>query len=328
MIELLGRLPAADDAARAAVARRAQEVLRPAGALARLDEVAAWLAAWQRTPEPAVRSPGVIVFVGDHGVTSEGVSAYPRSVTQSMLVALRQDAATASVLAREVGATIDVVDTGVGVPTGNLRSDPALTRERFSECWALGREAVDGFGGDLLVLGEMGIGNTTSAAAVCCALFGLPAEDWTGRGTGIDETTLARKTRVIADAVARVGDESPLEILRQLGGTELVALASAVVEARRRSLPVVLDGFVVTAAAAPLELARNGALDHCLAGHCSSEPGHRLLLDKLDKPPLLDLDLRLGEGSGALFAVPLVRMAAACVTDVATLTEWGIDRPT
>jgi nicotinate-nucleotide--dimethylbenzimidazole phosphoribosyltransferase len=180
---------------------------------------------------------------------------------------------------------------------------------------------------DLLVLGEMGIANTTPAAAICAALFGGPAEEWTGLGTGIDEATYARKVEVVEAARRRVGDDAdPIEVLRQLGGAELVAIAGAAVEARLRSIPVILDGFVVTAAVAPLEVARPGALDHCLAGHCSGESGHRLLLDKLGKAPLLDLGLRLGEGSGALAAVPLVRLAAACVTEVATFEEWGLER--
>jgi nicotinate-nucleotide--dimethylbenzimidazole phosphoribosyltransferase len=158
-------------------------------------------------------------------------------------------------------------------------------------------------------------------------LFGGPAEEWTGRGAGIDEQGWANKVQVVEDARRRVGDGCPpMEVLRQVGGAELAAMCGAVLEARLRSLPLVLDGFVATAAAAPLEVARPGALDHCVAGHCSGEPGHRLLLDKLGKEPLLDLGLRLGEGSGALAAVPLVRLAARCVTDVATFEEWGLAR--
>jgi nicotinate-nucleotide--dimethylbenzimidazole phosphoribosyltransferase len=323
----LERLPAPDDASAAAVRARASEVLRPGGALARLDEIAVWLAGWQRTTDPRVERPAVAVFAADHGVVEEGVSAYPAEVTAEMLRALRSGVATAAVMARQLGARLEVVDVGVGVPTGNLRRVPALDRARFDECVAAGRATVAGLDADLLVVGEMGIGNTTPAAAVSAALFGGPAEEWTGRGTGVDEATWARKVEVVEDARARLGDEAgPFEILRQVGGAELAAMCGAVLEARVRSMPVVLDGFVVTAAVAALEVARSGALDHCIAGHCSGEPGHRLLLDKLGKGPLLDLDLRLGEGSGALAAVPLVRLAAACVTDVATFGEWGLQR--
>jgi nicotinate-nucleotide--dimethylbenzimidazole phosphoribosyltransferase len=319
-------LPEPDAAARAAVRERAAHVLRPARALARLDEVAAWLAGWQRTDRPAVEQAAAILFVADHGVAAAGVSAYPASVTAEMLRALRKGAATASVMARTLDVNLHVVDVGVGEPSGNLLHEPALTPDRFAACWEAGRRAVDAAAGaDLLVLGEMGIANTTAAAALSAALFGGPAEEWTGRGTGVDDATLARKMSVVDAARRRVSNEGdPLELLRQLGGADLVALAAATEAARRRSIPVVLDGFVVTAAVAPLEVARPGALDHCWAGHCSGEPGHRLLLDKLGKPPLLDLDLRLGEASGALAAVPLIRLAAAAVIDVATFEEWGL----
>jgi len=321
----LAELPGPDPEAAEAVRARAAQVLRPTGALARLDDVAVWLASWQRTTSPRVARPAVVVFVGDHGVVEEGVSAYPGAVTAEMLRALRTGAATATVMARELGADVDVVDVGVGRPSANLRHEAALDTTRFRECFDAGRAAVAGLDADVVVFGEMGIGNTTPAAAVCAALFGGPAEEWVGRGTGIDDRTWTTKVAVVEDARRRLPDGcEPLEILRQVGGAELVAIAGAVVEARRRSLPVVLDGFVATAAVAPLDAARPGALDHCLAGHCSGEPGHRLLLDKLGKPPLLDLGLRLGEGSGALAALPLVRLAAACVTDVATFEEWGL----
>jgi nicotinate-nucleotide--dimethylbenzimidazole phosphoribosyltransferase len=325
LLRALRDLPGPDEAGRMAVAQRASEVLRPSGALARLDELAIWLAGWQRTSRPRVESPAAVVFVADHGVTAEQVSAYPSSVTGEMLHALREGRATAAVMARQLGVQLMVVDVGVGRPTGNLRREAALSRERFRESLNAGRRAVAGLDADVLVLGEMGIGNTTAAAAVCAALYGGRASDWTGRGTGIDEQALRRKRAVVAAARRRVGRlTEPLEILRQLGGSELVALAGATVEARARSIPVILDGFVVGAAVAPLAMARPGILDHCLAGHVSAEPGHRLLLDRLGMEPLLDLDMRLGEASGGLVALALVRLAVACVTDVATFSEWGI----
>jgi nicotinate-nucleotide--dimethylbenzimidazole phosphoribosyltransferase len=319
---LLQDLPPPDETARSAVRRRASRVLRPTGALARLDEVAAWLAAWQRTPHPRVEAPAAVIFAADHGVAAEGVSAYPASITARMLEALRSGAATASVMAREVGASLAVVDAGVSRPTGNITEEPALDEMRFTDSFEEGRQAVSRVHTDLVVLGEMGIGNTTAAAAVATALFGPPAESWTGRGTGLDDAAWAHKVAVVETAVRRVPpDADPLEILRQLGGSELACIAGAIVEARRRSIPVLLDGFVVASAASALETFRSGTLDHCLAGHRSSEPGHQLLLSKLGKEPLLDLDMRLGEGSGALAAVPLVRLAAACVIQVATFDE-------
>jgi nicotinate-nucleotide--dimethylbenzimidazole phosphoribosyltransferase len=318
--------PGPDAVASEAVAARAAHVLRPAGALHRLDEVAAWLAGWQRTDRPSVTRPAAIVFAADHGVTVEGVSAYPAAVTVEMLRALREGAATAAVLCRSVGAELHVVDVGVGRPTGNIASEPALSADGFAAAWEAGRSAVARLDADLLVLGEMGIGNTTPAAAVACALFGGPPSQWVGRGTGVDDDGLARKTAVVEKAVGRLVDATdPLEVLRDVGGAELVAIAGACAEARARSLPVLLDGYVVTAAVAPLEVASTGALAHCLAAHRSPEPGHGLLLDRLGLDPLLDLGLRLGEASGALLAVPIVQMAAAVVTDVATFAEWGME---
>jgi nicotinate-nucleotide--dimethylbenzimidazole phosphoribosyltransferase len=322
---VLGDLPSPDDRAAVTVRERATMVLRPRDALARLDEIAAWLAGWQRTERPHAEAPSAIVFVADHGVAAEGVSAYPAEVTGEMLRALRSGAATANVMARILGVELSIVDVGVGRPSADLLHEPALTEARFRRCFEAGRRAVRKLDTDLVVLGEMGIGNTTAAAAVCASLFGGPAEEWTGRGTGIDEAGFARKVSVVDAARQRAGDQTePLEILRQLGGADLVAVAGAATEARLRSIPLVLDGFVVTAACASLEAARPGALDHCLAGHCSGESGHRPLLDKLGKVPLLDLGLRLGEGTGALAAVPLVRLAAVCVNEVATFEEWGL----
>jgi nicotinate-nucleotide--dimethylbenzimidazole phosphoribosyltransferase len=318
-------LPPPDQVATDAVRSRAASVLRPTGALARLDEVAIWLAGWQRTAAPRVERPAAVVFLADHGVAEDGVSAYAAAVTEAMLRALNEGVATAAAMARTLGATLAVVDVGVGQPTANLTREPALSKERFRACFEAGREAVSILDTDLLVLGEMGIGNTTPAAAICAALFGGPVDEWVGRGTGVDDAGLARKVEAVETARRRIADVTdPFEILREVGGAELAAMAGAALEARRRSIPLLLDGFVVTAALAPLEVARAGALDHCIAGHCSGERGHRLLLDKLGKPPLLDLGLRLGEGSGALAALPLVKIAAAAVTDVATFDEWGL----
>ncbi|MEM1332992.1 MAG: nicotinate-nucleotide--dimethylbenzimidazole phosphoribosyltransferase [Actinomycetota bacterium] len=326
--DLLDDLPAADDAARSAVATRATEVLRPVGALARLDAVAAWAAGWQRTVTPAVERPAALVFAADHGVAAAGVSAYPPDVTAAMVQAFDRGVATMTVFARHVGAAVSVVDVGVGRPTADLRHEPALDAGRFDATVDAAAAAVDALDTDLLVLGELGIGNTTAASALSAVLLGGDPASWVGRGTGIDDDGLARKASAVADAVARVDlleaavRRDPIEMLRHVGGAELVGMAAAIVAARRRGLPVVLDGFICTAAALPLELAVPGALDHCVVGHRSAEPGHRRLLDRLGAAPLLDLDLRLGEGSGAMAAVPLIRLACAGVVEVETFTEF------
>jgi nicotinate-nucleotide--dimethylbenzimidazole phosphoribosyltransferase len=319
----LSDLPAPDADCRRAVEARAAEILRPAGALARLDALAARVAGWQGTTTPRIERPVALVFAADHGVASDGVSAYPASVTAEMLRAFRTGVSSINAMARVAGAQVFAVDVGVGRPTGNLRVEPALTPERCDEAAHAGVTAVRALDTDLLVIGEMGIGNTTAAAAVAACLYGGGAETWVGRGTGVDPAGLARKRAVVAEAVRRVGPSAaPLEILRQVGGAEQVAMAAAVLEARRRHIVTVLDGYVTAAAVAPLHATRSDALDHCIAGHVSSEPGHRLVLERIGLAPLLDLDMRLGEGSGAMAAVPLIAMACELVTAVPTFGEW------
>lgn len=322
--DALDRLPDPDPVAAAQVRARADDILRPAGAFARLDDVAVHIASWQRTASPAIERPAGVVFAADHGVAFNGaVSAYPTEVTAAMLDALEQKRATVSALAHAVGASVTAVDVGVGRPTGDIRFEAALRPERFAEVVRTAVAAIADLDADLLVIGEMGIGNTTVAAAVTHALLGGSAADWVGRGTGVDDDGLVRKRAAVEAAAERVaGIDDPLEILREVGGGELVAMAAAVVAARLRSIPVVLDGFVATAAVLPLHVARRGALDHCLAGHCSAEHAHRALLDRVGLAPLVDLGLRLGEGSGAMVAVPIVKMACTAVVDVPTFGEW------
>ena len=319
----LDGLPQPDEAARQAVAERASQVLRPGGALERLDNLAVWLAGWQRNAAPDVVKPAVALFVGSHGVATERVSAYPATINREMLQALRAGKATAAVMARQLGAPLRVVDAGIDEPTGNLAREPALTAQRFAAAWRLGQQTVATLDCDILVVGEMGIANTTAAAATCAALFGGDPGSWTGRGTGIGDAALERKIGIVTTATRRIASETdPFEILRQVGGAEMVALCSAVLAARRRSLPVILDGFVVGAAVAPLHVAGGDALAHCLAGHVSAEAGHHRLLARLGIDPLLDLGMRLGEASGALVAMAVLRVAAACVREVATFSEW------
>lgn len=323
LTDALGHLPDGDTEAATTIEARAADILRPAGALARFDEVAAWVARWQETDRPAVRRPAGLVFAADHGVTAAGVSKYPVDVTAAMLAAYRAGRSTVSAFAAVAGASVQAIDVGVGRPTGDIRYEPAMDHDRFDEAAAAGRDAVAALDADLLVLGEMGIGNTTAAAAVAAALGGGEVAAWVGRGTGVDDAGLDRKREAVRASVDRIaGVLDPLEVLREVGGAELVAMAAAIVAARLRKLPVLIDGYVVTAAALPLHLLDAHALDHCLVGHCSSEPGHRRLLERLGKQPLLDLEMRLGEGSGAMAAVPLVAMACAGVTEVPTFGEW------
>jgi nicotinate-nucleotide--dimethylbenzimidazole phosphoribosyltransferase len=321
---MLQGLPEADAVATASVHERAAQILRPSGALAWLDELAEWVAGWHRTDRPKVERPAGLIFAGDHGVAAaEAVSAYPTTVTAAMFEAYRQGRSTISAFARHAGASVDAVDVGIGRPTGDIRFEAALTPERFEEIVDLAVTKVDRLDADLLVLGEMGIGNTTPAAALSAALAGGETAAWVGRGTGVDDAGLARKRTAVQQAVRRIaGITDPIEVLREVGGAELAAIAAATVAARRRSLPVVLDGYVVTSSVLPLVMVEPTAIDHCVVGHCSAEPGHRRLLDRLGKRPLLDLDMRLGEGSGAMAAVPLVAMACAGISEVPTFAEW------
>lgn len=324
LARLLRDLPGPDHVTAEQVARRGAANLRPTGALARLEEVAAWLAGWQRTTSPRVDRPRVIVFGADHGVAAEGVSAYPAEVTGLMVEALDREVATVSALARQAGAGLDLVDVGIGAPTGNIRTEDAMTAEEFDAAVEAGAAAVDRTDADLLIVGEIGIGNTTPAAAVTAAVLGGEPGEWAGPGTGVRGSALANKRAVVREAVDRVGPVGPIEALRRLGGKELAAMAGATVAARRRGLPMLLDGFIATASVVPLERTVAGALDHCLAGHSSAEPGHRRQLEAIGKHPLLALDLRLGEGSGAVIAIPIVQLACTAVVDVATREEFGI----
>lgn len=319
----LAGLPRCHADARDAVRARAAEILRPSGALAWLDETAAWIASWHNTERPVIERPAGVIFAADHGVAQANVSAYPSEVTASMFKAYRNGQATINAFARAAGAELVAVDVGIGDPTGDIRTESAMSPERFDAVVQIAIDTIDALDCDLLVLGEMGIGNTTASAAIAASLAGGETASWVGRGTGVDDEGLARKRDAVKMAQRRIaGITDPIEILREVGGAELAALAAATVAARHRSIPVVLDGYITAASVLPLALIDPSALDHCIVGHCSAEPGHRKLLDRLGKRPLLDLDMRLGEGSGAMAAVPLIRMACAGITEVPTFSEF------
>lgn len=311
------------------ITARIDEILRPSGALGRLDDVAIFLAGWQRTESPSVQNPACLIFAGDHGVAAEGVSAYPAEVTVAMMAALTQEKASVSAMANVAGATVTAVDVGVGKPTANFRDEPAMSQDRFVESLQAGRQAVADLDPsvDLVVLGELGIGNTTAAAAVTAALLDQPASLTVGSGTGVIDDALANKVTVVEEAVARAAAEgaspdSPMEVLRQLGGTELAGMAGAILEARKRSIAVLLDGYVTAASALAVHRYDHRFGEHLIAGHGSAEPGHQLALQALSLRPLIDLGFRLGEGSGAMAALPLVKMACKLATDVPTFSEW------
>jgi nicotinate-nucleotide--dimethylbenzimidazole phosphoribosyltransferase len=319
----LSSLPARDDAAQAAAVARNGQLTKPPGALGRLEDLAIWFAGWQGTDRPHLDRPQVIVFAGNHGVVAQGVSAFPAEVTVQMVANFRAGGAAINQLSRAFGASMAVHELSLDRPTVDFTQAPAMTEDEVVAALATGWQAVDP-AADALVVGEMGIGNTTPAAALACALFGGEAADWVGRGTGVDDAGLARKARVVAEGVALHRSDDALEVLRRLGGRELAAMAGAIARARAERIPVVLDGFICTASAAVLERAVPGALDHCIAGHVSAEAAHGRLLAALGKEPLLSLGLRLGEGSGAALALGVVKGALACHSGMATFAEAGV----
>jgi nicotinate-nucleotide--dimethylbenzimidazole phosphoribosyltransferase len=320
---LLRDLPGLDPDAITEARARDASLTKPPGALGRLEEVAAWYCGWRGDPRARVCRPQVAVFAGNHGVVARGVSAFPPEVTAQMVANFKAGGAAVNQLAGVVGARLDVHALDLERPTDDIASGPAMTEADCVAALAAGWDAVDPQA-DLFVAGEMGIGNTTPAAAIALALHGGAAEDWTGRGTGLGDAGLELKTRVVAQAVAANPGRGGLEVLRALGGRELAAMAGAIARARSLRIPVLLDGFICTAAAACLEAEVPGALDHALAGHVSAEPGHGRLLGHLGKAPLLSLGLRLGEGSGAVLAMGVVQAALACHSGMATFAEAGV----
>ena len=322
---LLEKLPPADRGAVERVRKRDAVLTKPPGSLGRLESIAEWLAAWQGRAPPAVHRPLVAIFAGNHGVVAHGVSAYPAAVTAQMVANFAAGGAAINQICLAYDLGLKVYDLALDHPTGDITSAAALDEKECAATMAFGMEAIAG-GVDLLCIGEMGIGNTTVAAAIFNALFGGTAADWVGPGTGVDEAGLARKRTAVEAALAfhrhHLGD--PLEVLRRLGGREIAAMAGAILAARMNRVPVIVDGYVASAAAAVLFAARREALDHCLFGHVSAEPAHRRALDAMNAKPLLDLGMRLGEGTGAALAAGIVRAAARLHAGMATFAEAGV----
>jgi nicotinate-nucleotide--dimethylbenzimidazole phosphoribosyltransferase len=318
-------LSAGSDAAADAVARRQDTLTKPRGSLGKLETIAAWLARWQGRDMPGLDRVKVIVFAGNHGVTAQGVSAFPSEVTVQMVANFAAGGAAINQLARLAGAELSVIPLDLNRPTGDFTQDVAMNEAEFLAAVSTGYEAVDE-DLDLICFGEMGIGNTTPAAAIAAGLFGGTGRQWAGRGTGVDDSGLARKFAAIDAGLARHAATlaDPLAVAANLGGRELAAILGATLAARHRNVPVLLDGFVVTAAAAPLAKLHPEGLAHTLSAHVSAEAGHRQLLEVLQLAPLLDMGMRLGEGSGACLAINIVRSALECHARMASFAEAGV----
>jgi nicotinate-nucleotide--dimethylbenzimidazole phosphoribosyltransferase len=322
---LAARLPAADDAAAQAARARQMSLTKPPGSLGRLEEIAEFMAAWRGTDRPEIWKAQALVFAGNHGICAQGVNPYPQEVTVQMVANFRAGGAAINQLCRANGAELDVIALELDRPTADFTQSPAMTDDETLAALNRGAAAVDP-GADILILGEMGIGNSTVAAALAAACFGGEVRDWVGPGTGSDPAGIARKVDAIGRGLVRhaATKGNAGAILATLGGREQAAICGAVLAARAERIPVILDGFICTAAAAVLHAADPALLDHCLVGHASAEPGHRKLLSAIGKRPVLEFDMRLGEGSGAALALGIVRAALACHNGMATFGEAGV----
>jgi len=326
---LLRMIPQEDKEAVAAVRARDKQLTKPAGSLGKLEELVEWLAAWQGDPKPIITRPLVTIFAANHGVADKGVSAFPQSVTQSMVENFAAGGAAINQLCLAHDLGLKIFDLALEVPTPDVSEEDAFDAAGCAATLAFGMEAIAG-GTDLLCIGEMGIANTTVASILFHALYGGEASDWVGPGTGINDEAMKIKTDVVHAAVDRIGGPvsisglSGLEVLRRVGGREIAAMCGAILAARHQRIPVIIDGFVATASAAILHAERSDAIDHCLFGHRSAEPAHDAALKKLGKEPLLDLGMRLGEGSGAAIAAGIVKAAAKTHADMATFEQAGV----
>lgn len=319
------------------------QLTKPLGSLGRLETLAVELAAMTGETFPVVTPPGVIVFAADHGVAREGVSAYPQEVTAQMLLNLTQGGAGINVFSRQIGALQKFVDVGVAVEvdapavcnqrikagSGNILREAAMTREEAERSLQIGIEAAHEMvaeGAKVLIVGEVGIGNTTASSAILSALTGVDPDGIVGRGTGLDDEGWQRKKAVVREALAlhRPNAADPIDVLAKVGGLEIGAMAGAIIGAASRRVPILLDGFIATVAALLAVRLQPTVADYLIAGHRSQEPGHAFVQKTLGKEPLLNLNLRLGEGSGAALAFPIVEAATRMVREMATFASAGV----
>ncbi|TGQ47802.1 nicotinate-nucleotide--dimethylbenzimidazole phosphoribosyltransferase [Mesorhizobium sp. M00.F.Ca.ET.216.01.1.1] len=319
---LLANLPPADTVAGARVRTLFDKADKPRRSLGRIEDIAAWLAAWSGRAPPLVNRPLVAIFAGNHGVSRHGISPWPVAATANAveLCAAGGAAINQVCIANDLG--LKVFDLALHIPTGDITEDAALDERGCAATMAFGMEAIAG-GTDLLCLGDLGVGNSTVAAALCAALLGGSGADWVGPGSGADAAMLARKTEVVDAALALHGTnlKDPFEALRRVGGREFAAIAGAILAARMQKVPVLLDGFVATAAGAVLHAANPTALDHCLLAGLSPEPGHARAIEQLGLHPLLDLGVSHGEGVGAALAAGLVKAAAITSSGMAAAVK-------
>ncbi|MDT1063399.1 nicotinate-nucleotide--dimethylbenzimidazole phosphoribosyltransferase [Paracoccus sp. CPCC 101403] len=313
-----------DESAAAAARARQAELTKPPGSLGRLEELAIFMAGWQGRERPRIDRAQALVFAGNHGVTAQGVNPYPVEVTAQMVQNFRKGGAAINQLCRVAGADLQVIPLDLDRPTADFTQGMAMDVADLVGAIQTGKDAVDP-DADVILLGEMGIGNSTVAAALAAATFGGTATDWVGPGTGADGDTFRRKIEAVDAGLKRhKGAATAASILGSFGGREQAAICGAVIRARELGIPVILDGFICSAAAGVLLVNDRDALNHCLIGHESAEPGHRRLVAVMKKKPVVMLDMCLGEGSGAAVALMILRAALECHDGMATFAEAGI----
>ncbi len=320
---LAGRLPLADEGARAQAVARQNSLTKPPGSLGRLEGLAVFMAGWRKTARPEISRAQALIFAGNHGICAQGVNPFPQEVTVQMVANFQAGGAAINQLCRANGADLQVIALELDRPTRDFTADAAMSEAEVLAALHAGADAVDP-AADVLILGEMGIGNSTVAAALCASLFGGGTGVWVGAGTGADAAGQARKVAAIEAGLARHGAPKGMAALLAFGGREQAAICGAVLAARAQSIPVILDGFICTAAAAVLYSLAPTLLDHCLIGHLSAEKGHAKLLAAMEKSAVLEFDMRLGEGSGAALALGILRSALACHNGMATFGEAGV----
>ena len=325
IVELLLTVPDGDEKAVEAVRNRDRQLTKPAGSLGRMEGLVEFLARWQGRATPRLDNPMVTVFAANHGVTDQGVSAFPREVTAQMVANFTNGGAAVSQICALHELNLRVFELALELPTGDITLEPALDDKMCAATIAYGMEAVAGRP-DLVCLGEMGIGNTTVAAAIYAGLYGGTGADWVGCGTGVDDAGLERKASAVDRALALHRDslDHPLDVLARLGGREIAAMLGAIIAARHQKVPVIVDGFVATAAAAVAHAVNPAAIDHCLFAHVSAESGHARALEAMGQTGLLDLGMRLGEGSGAALAAVLAKTALHLHLNMATFESAAV----
>lgn len=321
--EAIQGMPTSNKIAEAEAIAHQGQLTKPPGALGRLEELAIFLAGWQGQAKPSLENAHAVIFAGNHGICAQGVNPFPQTVTAQMVANFTSGGAAINQLCKASGADLRVVALSLDTPTADFTEKEALSEDELCAAMTAGAQAVNP-SADIILLGEMGIGNSTVSAALAASVFGGDVGLWVGAGTGSDEAGIAHKEAVIESGLRKHGARTDLRALLAFGGREQAAICGAILAARKASVPVLLDGFICTAAAAPLYGMESTILDHCLIGHVSAEPGHQHLLEKMGKYALLDLNMRLGEGTGAALALPILRGAVACHNQMATFLSAGI----